>query len=370
MLADRLPFVNFDGGEGDDFERHTLTDVGGERNSVGIFGAGYIELLSREMTFELQRTANEATKEAKSKGLPASRDLVTKGVTFGRITANPDGTMDVSKVEGVDSDLIIKPFMQKGAFVSLREFSVKAMNQHFGMQAVERFQDGIDADRDGVVDELTRGDITALVLYQATLPVPGRSIPSQGAAKLAAERGSELFATLGCVFCHVPALRLDSPVFTEPNPFNPPDKLQVGDVSNPFSVDLTQHGELPRLRPRFDGSVMVPAFTDLKRHDMGDLLNNESREQEGIKTEQWLTRKLWGFASEPPYLRHGRATLISEAIMAHGGESQESRDAYASMSIDDQAALVEFLKTLQILPEETSDLIVANDVVRSKNFKK
>ena len=96
---------------------------------------------------------------------------------------------------------------------------------------------------------------------------------------------------------------------------------------------------------------MVPVFTDLKRHDMGDVLNNETLEEEMVPTDQWLTRKLWGFANEPPYLHHGRATLISEAILAHGGEAQASRDAFAALSPDDQAAVVEFLKTLQIMPE-------------------
>ena len=43
-----------------------------------------------------------------------------------------------------------------------------------------------------------------------------------------------------------------------------------------------------------------------------------------MPTGEWLTRKLWGFASEPPFLHHGRATLMSEAILAHGGEALES----------------------------------------------
>ena len=77
-----------------------------------------------------------------------------------------------------------------------------------------------------------------------------------------------------------------------------------------------------------------------------------------MPTDEWLTRKLWGFASEPPFLHHGRATLISEAILAHGGEAQASRDRFAALSDDDQAAVVEFLKTLQILPEGTDSLVI------------
>ena len=51
---------------------------------------------------------------------------------------------------------------------------------------------------------------------------------------------------------------------------------------------------------------------------------------------------------EPPYLHHGRATLISEAILAHGGEALAQRNAFADLEQAQQAALLEFLLTLQI----------------------
>ena len=359
--ADRLPFASFDGGDGDANEAHTLQNVGMERNPVGLFGSGVIEMLSREMTADLHTIRDEAVKESRASGANVARELVTKGVSFGRITARPDGTLDSGEVEGVDEDLIIKPFHQKGFVVSLREFSVKAMNSHFGMQAAERFQDGNDADRDGVVDELTRGDITALVVFLATLPVPGQVMPSNDEARTAVDRGSELFSTLQCTTCHMPTLRLDNPVFTEPNPYNPPGKLQLVDVSNPFAIDLTEEGPVPHLKREPDGSVLVPAFTDLKRHRMGDVLDNETLQQKDIATDDWLTRKLWGVASEPPFLHHGRATLLSEAILAHGGEAQAARDAFAALPAEDQAAVVEFIKTLQILPEDTSSLLISTD---------
>ena len=34
--------------------------------------------------------------------------LDTKGVNFGSLTANPDGSVDTSQVSGVDADLIVK----------------------------------------------------------------------------------------------------------------------------------------------------------------------------------------------------------------------------------------------------------------------
>src|SRR2546426_6793804 len=136
-----------------------------------MMGAGPIDALGREMTRDLFAIRDAAKKQAARTGLPATLPLSTKGVVFGSITANPDGTLDTSKVSGVDRDLIIKPFHQKGVVRSVREFTVNAFNHHHGMQAVERF--GIartgtaDFDGDGVEDELSVGDITAAGPHQA-----------------------------------------------------------------------------------------------------------------------------------------------------------------------------------------------------------
>ena len=361
VLADRIPFANFDAGPGDNGQTHTLASIGNERGSLGLFGSGWIELLAREMTADLKATAEEAIEEARRTGADVTTDLLTKGVSFGRITARRDATIDFSELEGVDRDLVIRPFQQKGVVVSLREFGVKAMNSHFGMQASEQFRDGVDFDRDGYADELTRGDMTALVVFQATLPVPGQVLPADGKARSAAAEGRSLFSRIGCASCHVPELRVNNPIFTEPSPFNPRGKLLPTDVNNPVRVDLTVAGPGPHLERQPDGSVMVPAFTDLKRHKMGPILDNEILEQDGVPTDEWLTRKLWGFASEPPFLHHGRATLISEAILAHGGDAVGTRDRFAALPANQQAAVVEFLKTLQVLPEGARSLVIVQN---------
>lgn len=107
-----------------------------------------------------------------------------------------------------------------------------------------------------------------------------------------------------------------------------------------------------------DGRAIVRAFTDLKRHRMGDLLNNERLVQAGVPTDAFMTRKLWGVASEPPFLHNGRATLFTEAVLAHGGEAQAARDAFAALSASDRSSVVEFLKSLRILPAGTTALVV------------
>ena len=358
VLAQRLPLVNFDGGDGDGSAGQTLKTVGNERNTLGMFGSGFIELLAREMTADLHAIRDQAMILAMDTRTSVFIPLTSKGVSFGWITVLPDGSLETDRVEGVDTDLIVKPFHQKGVTISLREFTNESLNHHHGMQTAERFGDGVDADSDGVVNELTRGDVTALILFQATLPVPGRVLPKSGRARDAVEQGEELFHTVGCAVCHVPELPLNNPIFTEPSPLNPPGNLQTGDVPRTFRVDLTRGGPGPHLKAGPNGVVMVPAFTDLKRHRMGDALDNETLEHNGVPTDEWLTRKLWGMASEPPFLHHGRATLISEAVLAHGGEARESRDAFRSLSHDERAAVVEFLKSLQVLPEGENDLVI------------
>jgi len=300
----------------------TLQDAADERNTLGMFGSGAIEMLAREMTADLQGIRDRARQQAAGSGKSATLPLVTKGVSFGAITAQPDGTLVTSGVEGVDPDLVIRPFHQKGVVVSLRQFTNNAYFHHHGLQPVERFGANTDSDGDGVTNELSVGDITASTLYQAQLGVPGQVIPRDGRIAGAIQRGDQLFRQIGCGSCHVPELRLNSPLYTEPNPYNPPANLRLQDVSQPFRFDLTREGEEPRLE-RERGQVIVRAFTDLKRHDLGNdpLINNERVIQNGVPTSVFITKKLWGFYSEPHFLHNGRATLVSGAVLAHGGEA-------------------------------------------------
>jgi len=102
-------------------------DFSNERNTLGMMGAGPIELLGREMTRDLHRLRERAKAAAAASGLDVTLPLESKGVSFGSITARPDGTLDFSRLEGVDNDLIIKPFHQKGVVRSLREFTVRSV---------------------------------------------------------------------------------------------------------------------------------------------------------------------------------------------------------------------------------------------------
>src|SRR5262249_15078155 len=102
-----------------DFTDDISGNTANERGTLGMWGSGAIEMLAREMTGDLLAIRSAALKQAAATNQPVTRDLLTKGVSFGRITAQPDGGTDLSQIEGVDKDLIIKPFHQKGVVISL-----------------------------------------------------------------------------------------------------------------------------------------------------------------------------------------------------------------------------------------------------------
>lgn len=342
-----------------------------ERNPMSLMGTGAIEMLAREMSAALIAIREQARVEARAAGTPVRRRLEAKGVSFGAITVLPDGRVDPREIEGVDWDLVIRPFLQKGVVVSLRELANTALNQHHGMQTVERFGPGLDADGDGTSDELTVGDVTSLTLFLAALGTPGRMLPSHPARRQAAERGERLFASVGCTSCHLPELILDNPVFTDPGPYNPPGNLQPAEVGRPVALDLTRHTLGPHLERLPDGRAVVRAFTDLKRHDLNDddyrHFANEQVPQGTLNarvggnaftiparsrpTGQFLTRRLWDAGNSDPYGHRGDLSTLTEAIHFHGGEARTVRDAYFALPADDRAAVIEFLKTLQMLPE-------------------
>jgi hypothetical protein len=72
----------------------------------------------------------------------------------------------------------------------------------------------------------------------------------------------------------------------------------------------------------------------------------------------FLTRKLWDAGNSAPYGHRGDLTTLTQAILAHGGEGRVSRDAFAALSKDDRDEVVEFLKSLQIVPDGTPTLVV------------
>jgi hypothetical protein len=68
----------------------------------------------------------------------------------------------------------------------------------------------------------------------------------------------------------------------------------------------------------------------------------------------------------PPFFHHGLFTTLRGSVLAHSGEALESRRAFQAASEYDQDSLVEFLKSLQVLPLGTKDLIVDENYRKKK----
>jgi CxxC motif-containing protein (DUF1111 family) len=256
--------------------------------------------------------------------------------------------------------------------VSLREFTNNAFNQHHGMQSTERFGMDRDADGDGVMNELTRADITAASIFQAVMQVPGQVIPNDPEIEQAVINGDKVFSRIGCATCHIQALPLSRRnwTYTEPNPFNPPTNLRVGQTET-LKVDLNNPSlPQPRLKPASPDAqvIMVPAYTDFKLHDITGPSDPYSEPLDMNQTvwadkftggnRKFLTKRLWGSANEPPFFHHGLFTSLRSSVLAHAGEALESRKTFEALSDYDKDSLIEFLKSLQVLPPGTRDLVV------------
>ncbi len=324
-----------------------------ERGTNHLFGAGLLELLAREMTSDLHALRKEALEKAATSNEAVRVDLVTKGVSFGRLTALPDGLVDLRELSGVDTDLVIRPFSQKGVMTSLRQFTINALNHHHGMQPSERFGKrwtaSDDFDEDGKTNELGAADISALVAWQATLP-----IPQQTGTNDLAQAGKRLLGEFGCTNCHIEALPLRSLLFSDPGPLDASGTLNTSQVSNPGIYDIALLDWAKTLEKNAKGEFLVPLFGDLKRHKMTDrsvnALGNELLSQRFVGRDIFMTSELWGIGSTAPYGHRNDFSTLDQIILAHGGDARKARDSYKDATREDRRALIAYLKTLVIKP--------------------
>ncbi len=354
------------------------------RTPPHIFGSGAVQLLAEEMTKELRKIRRDAVAEANNTATDVTVPLVTKGVDYGTLTARPgdtNQTVDTSGVVGVDPDLVVRAFGWKGVNASLRDFNRGAMHNELGMTPTELVGVGVDSDGDGVVNEMTVGDITALTVYNAAQARPttmtelsdfGLMPALPAASRDAIERGNQRFRDIGCATCHIEEFTLGDVIYREPSstrPFRDGNNFPSGesplaaglDPANPVSFDITadiidnlvflDSGAIfgmGNFETDADGNAIVRLFGDMKRHDMGPGLA-ENIDEIGTGASVWLTEPLWGVGSTPPYMHDGRATTLTEAILEHGGEGQASKDAFEALSMADKADLIAFLNNLVLM---------------------
>lgn len=179
---------------------------------------------------------------------------------------------------GVDGDLVVRPFGRTGRWASIDH-------------AIEEMAEV------ALAVDLPDDERIALRAFVVSLPPP--TVEPPDAARLTDlfdrfRRGRTAFAEAGCTSCHVPSLTLA------------------------------------------DGTA-VAAFTDLKRHDMGEALADGPQ-------RLWLTAPLWGVGGTAPWLHDGRALAsLDGAILLHGGEAEDARKAYAAFPLARQGDIKVFL---------------------------
>jgi mono/diheme cytochrome c family protein len=342
---------------------HDRVSSGDARNPPSLAGAGVVQALSQEMTAELAQLRATAIRSARSSGKTVEVEMVSKGVSFGTVQFTRDGRMQRGSLEGIDPDLVVRPFGWKGTSATLAEFIAESTVLHFGITSAEtlannaqaRYPLEVAAD---AVAELTAGQLTALVMYVAALDVPQVIAPMDATNQVAYlpdawAQGRGLFETVGCASCHVPRMVLSKPVAT----------IYSSATGGSLKVDLLHDAETPRLVPAQTGprnganertlgagsGYVVELFSDLKRHDLGAEVAS-LHVHGGITPRLYLTRPLWGLADSAPYFHDGGAATVDAAVLRHNGEAGLAHDNWDALSIDERNALRLYLMSLRRAP--------------------
>ena len=151
-----------------------------------------------------------------------------------------------------------------------------------------------------------------VTIYTQTLAVPAMRDSDDEQVR----QGARLFVQTRCAACHVPMHRT-----ADTHPLEP-------------------------LR----NQTIFP-YTDLLLHDMGDGLADNR--PDGLATgREWRTPPLWGIGlvetvnKHTMFLHDGRARSLEEAILWHGGEAEESRLQFMSLTKVERDALIRFLESI------------------------
>ena len=345
------------------------------RDSPHLFGLGLKEMLADEITTDLRSIRDLTVLLAQQMKRPVTLKLVSKGINYGSITGSPDGSVDTSKVQGVDADLRVKPFFAEGSTISIREFVVGALHNEMGLEAsadpdllaassgarvVTPSGMVLDGSKDKIAappapdqnngDEIDPAVVDHLEFYLLNYFKPGHGQPGD-----AADRGRRLFNNIGCSSCHIADLTInhDRRVADVETAYDPVrgNFNSLYATATPRFQEIDDGTGLPHLKQPLGNSFLVKdIFTDFKRHDLGP--NFHERNWDGSMQTQFLTRPLWGVGSSGPYGHDGRSMSLNDVILRHGGEAQASRNNYAALESGAQFALQTFLNSLILFPPD------------------
>jgi hypothetical protein len=345
------------------------------RDAPHLFGLGLKEMLADEITAELRGIRRVAQLDAVKRHAPVARRLTSKGISFGVIRALPDGSLDTSKVEGVDPDLRVRPFFAHGGTISIREFVVGALKNEMGL-AMAGDPDLTAAKHGRVVTPtgmVLNGRIDAIepppaeegdlgTVEQRTALVDFLEYylftyfkPATGEITSDVREGRKTFRAIGCATCHIPSLTIerdrrladvDTVFDAERGRFNRLYATAGLLVANPSALGKPLVRKTPALQP----FVVSNIFTDFKRHDLGPGFHE--RNYDGSMRTQFMTTPLWGVGSTAPYGHDGRSINLTEVILRHGGEARAARDRFAALDRGTRRSVLDFLESLILFPPD------------------
>lgn len=353
------------------------------RNAPHLFGIGLREMIADEMTTDLRVQRTRASQQAVATNQPVTYPLSSKRISFGSITALPDGTFDTSHVDGVNPDLRVRPFFADGREYSLRAFAVGAFNDEMGLQSPDPVlctaSDPVDpqrtvsptgmvfdptldtikrpptcdpaddADHDGVADELDPAllDYTEIYLLNYFRPAIGKTTERT-------TEGLGLMRGIGCTGCHVQNFDIahdrrvadaDTRYDADRGIFN-----RLYTTVTPLFDTVRDADAYPKLTPHGGHFTANNLFTDFKRHDLGAAFHE--RNYDGTIHTEFMTAPLWGIGTKAPYGHDGRSVTIDDVILRHGGEAEASKASYVTLGDDNQHKILEFLGTLLLFPPD------------------
>lgn len=351
------------------------------RDAPHLFGIGLKEMLADEITHDLRGLRAQAVTSAKAQKHSVSVKLTSKGIEYGKLTVQANGSVDTSAVVGVDTDLRVRPFFAHGGKISIREFIVGAFNDEMGLQSVDpelaaakagghfvtpsgMVLDGSldrlegppatsvtdDPDHDGIKNEIPTAIVDYMEFYLLNYFKPATYEQTPGTIK-----GRQTFDQIGCVRCHVADLTIahdrrvadvDTVFDSERGCFN-----GLFSTAKTLTVETDDMPGRPSMKTPAGGSFVVKnIFADFKRHDLGPRFHE--RNYDGSTQKLFMTAPLWGVGTSSPYGHDGRSINLAEVILRHGGEAATESANFAGLSDVARANLLEFLESLVLFPPD------------------
>jgi len=355
------------------------------RDAPHLFGLGLKEMLADEITADLRAIRQDAIDDARRERRDQTRNLVSKGISYGRITADFISSSNIrvitSQVDGVNPDLRVRPFFLQGGTISMREFLVGAFQAEMGLQPIDpdlaaaqagarvvtpsgMVLDGrvddievafeqdatTDGDGDAVFNEIPTSIVDFMEFYLLNYFKAGTYRQTSSTTA-----GRAIFMELGCAQCHIPDLQInrDRRVADLETVYDPTRGIfnDLFATATPLFTEVNDPGPHPTLKRAALGSFLVKnIFTDFKRHDLGP--NFWERNYNGTLQKEFLTTALWGVGTTAPYGHDGRSINLREVIKRHGGEAQAASNAFLALSNAQEDLLFSFLNSLIIFPPD------------------